>query len=485
MIPSWLRPWYKRTGGAPRPARRRAGVALRLERFEDRVVPVSFSLTPANLTDTAPSFVVTGDFRGIGTVDLAVANLGGDDVSVFLNHADGTGTFQSAVNYPAGPAPLFMAVGDVFGDGIQDLVVSNYTPGRGTVSILRGNGDGTFGAPLRLNLGDDEPTTVALADLTGDGFLDVITANYSSNPAGGSVSVLRNNGDGTFAPAQTYAGGLRPYGLAVADFFGDGFPALAVGDIATGNINVLRGNGDGTFQPYQTVATLPGASVAGLAAGNLGNGATDLVAANGAGGGVSVLLNDGSGNFANPVSYGAGTHPLAVTLADVTNSGNLDVVAADYGTLTDPGGVSVLLNSGDGSGTLQPAQNFAAGNRPTSVAVADVNGDGLNDLVVSDLGDNTASVLLQVTPGPSANPGAGAAVVRRSDHSAAPSVAGAEGRADPFTGQTASALGLHGRSGLTADVGAAQPDPSGHHDAVQDHRVGDPVLGDPLGGDVL
>jgi hypothetical protein len=276
MVLSWFRKWSNIRVVLPHPARRRSTLALRLERLEDRVVPVAFGPPTHYGAGSGPSFVVAAHFHGgPGTMDMAVSNLNSNSVSVFLNNADGTGTFQPAVNYAAGTAPIFMTVGDLFGDGKQDLVVSNYTSPMGTVTILRGNGDGTFQAPMTLPLGDDLPETVLLADLNGDGLLDIVTANFSSAPTG-TVSVLLNNGDGTFAPAVTYPAGNGPYGLAVADLYGDGFPSVAVSDIAAGggtsNINVLRGNGDGTFQPFQTKANLPD-RVPALAAGNLGNGA--------------------------------------------------------------------------------------------------------------------------------------------------------------------------------------------------------------------
>jgi hypothetical protein len=151
------------------------------------------------------------------------------------------------------------------------------------------------------------------------------------------------------------------------------------------------------------------------------------------------------------------------------------VVVANYGTPTDPGGVSVLLNTGDGTGTLQPAQNFAAGSRPTSVAVADVDGDGLNDVLTSNSAGNNASVLLQIPPGPapSTRPGSGGAVAQVQGHSAV----GAEGRADPLAGLTAAGLGLHRQSDQATDGSAAQPDTSSHHVAVQEGLFADPVLG--------
>jgi hypothetical protein len=396
-------------------------VALGLEALEQRAVPSVYFRPPADYAaGTGPSDLVAGDFRGLHTVDMATANITTNNVSVFLNKNDGTGTFQGAVNYPAGPAPIYLAAGDVTGDGYPDLVVANNVTPTGTVSVLLndGTGCGRFLAPVPCNVGDGLPQAVALADVNGDGLLDIVTANFGAGPSG-SVSVLLNDrtNPGHFLPAQTYPVGGTPYGLAVADFYGDGVPSIAVSDFSTGNILILRNNhdGTGTFRPCTTVGNVAG-QVTGLAAGDLGNGAKDLVAADYTAGCVSVLLNNGTGTFAAPVTYAAGTHPISVAVADVNGDGFNDVVVANLGNDTDPGNVSVLLNSGAGAGagTLLAAQNFAADNQPIAVAVADVNGDGLNDLLVANLASGDVSVLLQIptAPAPPARPGSGGAAVQ-------------------------------------------------------------------------
>jgi hypothetical protein len=175
---------------------------------------------------TTPAAVVSADFQNAGGADFAVANLTSNNVSVFLNYNDGSGTFRPAVNYPAGTAPIDIVAGDLNGDGLPDLVVTNSNTS--TVTILFNNpaNPGGFGSPVSVPLGASSPRNVRLADMTGDGDLDIITANAGNN----TVSVLLNHGDGTFAPAQTYVtGGSGAYALAVADFFGDGFPSVAVG----------------------------------------------------------------------------------------------------------------------------------------------------------------------------------------------------------------------------------------------------------------
>jgi hypothetical protein len=344
------------------------------------------SFRPAvNYAVAGASFVTVGDFTGDGIADLAVANFGSNDVSVLLGNGDGT--FQTAVNYAAGSSLASVAVGDLHGDGIPDLVVANDTF-NGTVSVLFGNGDGTFQAAVSYAAGT-VPVSVALADLNGDGIPDLAVADQG-NVVGGSagVSVLLGNGDGTFAAARTLDAGFQPQSVVVGDFNGDGVPDLAV---AGSYVSVLLGNGDGSFQNAPTYAA--GSEPSSVAVGDFnGDGTLDLAVADNAYGStnVRVLLGNGDGTFQTAVSYPAGSNPEFVAVGDFNGDSILDLAVTDLGDSHGNGaGVSVLLGNGDGS--FQAARLFPTTYSAGSVAVGDFNGDGVLDLAVTAHGANVVS----------------------------------------------------------------------------------------------
>jgi hypothetical protein len=514
MFMSWLCRWSKRRGGLAHPARRPATAALRLEWLEDRTVP-SFTITNYALaTGSGPSDVISADFRNLGTADIAVANQTNSTVSVLLNNHDGTGTFAPAVSYstsaPGAAHPFSLAAGDLNGDGFADIVMANYGAAGAAstkVSILYNDpaNPGTFMPAVTLDVGDGYIASVKLASLKGDGLLDIITANESSNPTG-TVTVLlqdRNN-PGTFLAPVTYPtgpanamGNNSPQGLAVADFYGDGFLSVAVGDALTSKITILRGDGSGALAPYTVVGTAPSGIFGGLAAGDLGTGGGNtglsLVSANNGTANVSVFVNDGLGNFAPPVNYAAGPFPTRLTIGKVGASGFNDVVTANN---DNPGTISILYGNGDGTLQLAVTQP-SGGNGPSGVAIADVEGDlatdSLNDILVSNRTSDSVTVLIQSpspapAPAPSAHPGS----VSGGLHGQQPESMGVPVQVQPATVLSAldlggvplqtepgTALTARGLDGISADGtlldGTAVIDSSAAADLF-----GDPVLGGPI-----
>jgi hypothetical protein len=354
-------------------------------------------------TARIPGPVAVGDFIGDGIADdIAEGDVSG--VNIFLGNGDGTFQAETTVVLPNGANSI--AVGDFNGDGILDLAATaNDRSGNGFVWLLLGNGDGTFQAPVAYAAGRDV-ISLAVGRLRGKQFpLDLVVVN---NTFPGTVQVLLGNGDGTFGPPVSYAAGPSAVAVAVGDFDGDGKPDLVVSNRTTlrGTVTVLLGNGDGTFQPgvaFEAGVSSPGR----VTVGDLrGNGILDLVVAqtlNGASTNhlVSVLLGNGDGTFRAPMTYRVGAVPIAALVGDF-GDGKADLAVANELGST----VSVLRGNGDG--TFGIPVNYAVGPEPTSLAAGDFNGDGFLDLVTGNT-IHTLSVLLNAgdgSPGP-ARAGAG------------------------------------------------------------------------------
>ena len=297
-----------------------------------------------------------------GKPDLLVPNWFSNAVGVLLGNSDGT--FQPAVNYGSGGGLAdSVAVADVNGDGKQDLVAANYTSA--TVGVLLGNSDGTFHPAVTYGSGGVIPLSVAVADVNGDGKPDLLVANFwasfqNPNPA---VGVLLGNGDGTFQSAVAYAtggtGGSNSGGsVAVADVNGDGRLDLLAANEGNATVGVLLGNGDGTFQPAVTYGS-GGSGANSVAVGDVnGDGKLDLIVATSfPSATVGVLMGNGDGSFQPAATYGSGglNRASSVVVADVNGDAKPDLVVGTCNNFSCfIGAVSVLLNNSQPPDTTPP-----------------------------------------------------------------------------------------------------------------------------------
>ena len=204
-------------------------------------------------TGSTPQTLAEGDFDGDGNVDLAVGNEGAGTVGILLGNGDGT--FRAQVTYPVGRQPMGVQVGDFNRDGLDDLAVSNQ--GDGTVSVLLGNGDGTFQQQVTYPVGG-QPVGLVVADFDGDGYQDLSVGNTAQSSL--TQSILLGNGDGTFQAQKVFSTGNFPYGEAVADFDGNGFPDLAISNFSDNTATILL-----SYATETATASITGVSPTGAA----------------------------------------------------------------------------------------------------------------------------------------------------------------------------------------------------------------------------
>jgi hypothetical protein len=381
-----------------------------------------------------PRGVVVRDFNGDGRPDIAVADHSAEAVSVLQGRAGG---FRNAVAYPVstewpGLKPKSLAAGDLNADGHPDLIIANDY--QGCTSTLIGDGDGAFAPGPAAVWGDAAAAT--LADVTGDGTLDIVTASGMS----AAISVSPGSGTGRFCLPQRYDA-LRAWvgsatSLVCADFNGDGRRDVAAADGAKSRVCIFINTGVGSFRalspldvPCQRESGFTTAdfdddgnldvaggiiSVAfGRGDGTVGDVVTpteeqstrDMLAIDLNGdhlpdiafagyGGVGVILNTGDRTFAAPVVYGPGTEPTSLAAADLDGDGDIDLVTTYSDSVTSLG---VRLNDGHGGFGLETT--YGAAGVPVDVTIADMTEDGVPDVVTVIDGFDRVSIFAGIGDG--------------------------------------------------------------------------------------
>ena len=266
-------------------------------------------------------------------------------------------------------------IADLTGSAPLSAVVINEASAANVVKVARFNGDYSVHDVTDYTVGVRPVTTLA-ADFNGDGKRDIAVFTSGTTTLNGSVSILINNGDGTFKPAVNYAVGTAPASGTAQDFNGDGKLDLAVSDENSGLITILLGNGDGTFRTGSSI-TLPQPAFYVAAADLNGDSKQDLAAVV-IGSGMSVLLGKGDGTFQAPsvVSLGQSL-AFGVAAGDLNKDGKVDVVVVDHAS------ASALILFGAGDGTFPNSARYALGAIPTSVVISDFDFDGNPDIVAS------------------------------------------------------------------------------------------------------
>jgi hypothetical protein len=335
--------------------------------------------TNSYTTQASTVGVAQADFNGDGILDLVVSDYGSASLSLFLGNGDGT--FQTAQNISlSGPNgnPYGVVVGDFNNDGNIDIAVGYEGS---NISILLGNGNGTFQAPQTVIAGN-YALELTTGDFNGDGNLDIAVTNL-----GGTVSVLLGKGDGTFDTAVTYTVPSNSRFIHTADLRGDGNLDLVVCSYEGADISVLLGNGDGTFQT--AVEDTTGQNLVDVAIGDFnGDGKLDMIASSSSDNNVYLLLGNGDGTFQTAQAIAVGFHSYEIATADLNADGKLDLAMQ-----TSTGDVATLLGNGDG--TFQAPQLFAGAGDALALLVGNyVTGGGLG-IVETDLTTAVINVWLQ------------------------------------------------------------------------------------------
>ena len=352
-------------------------------------------------TGKGPVSVAIADFNKDGHPDLAVANQTDGTISILLGNGDGTFGIQTVITIPAvtttsgaiNASPSAIATGDFNNDGNIDIAVTDMANSR--VMILLGNGDGTFQAPVPYTTGSN-PVALVAQDFDGDGQPDLAVVNRGDGTTASTVSILlgnRLNGtqNGTFGANTDYAVGISPSAITTAVFNTGGFTDLAVANKGSNTVSILLGNGTNGTQDGTFGAQTTFAT---------GNGPAGIAAAdfNNDGHPDLAVTNQTDGTVSVLLGNGNGTF-LTQTIY-TTGSGPVGIIAASF-TGTNPdlavadesaNNVDILVSNGDG--TFTAPIPLPTGNSPISVAAADLNGDGFLDLVNANNASNTVSVTL-------------------------------------------------------------------------------------------
>ena len=366
------------------------------------IVPVIVGGTGSLATSTtlvpggsAGNYTLTATVIGQGAIPPtgSVSFLDTGNANYLLGTAQLTpGSFVTASLYTTnvgeapspGPFPQSVALGDFNGDGKLDLVVPNASS---DLTILLGNGDGTFYAAPSVPVAGNTVLRAVVADFNGDGNADIAILLDNTN----LIQVLLGNGDGTFTPLTPIPGVASAAGIfATGDFNGDGKPDLVIANGSTKSLTILLGNGDGSFTPaseHPATGNYPTSIVVG----DFNNDGKADLAVTTIANSVKVLLGNGDGSF-TPAAESAptGNEPVSITAGDFSGNGILDLAVVN----SVDKNITILMGKGNGEFTPASTSPITGATAADYIAIGDFDGDGKTDLLTVNPEEDTATILL-------------------------------------------------------------------------------------------
>ena len=353
-----------------------------------------------NSVGIGPTCVATADVNGDGRLDLITANYTGSTLTILTNN--GTGVFGSNATLNVKIHATWVTAADIRGNGVVDLICANYT---NSLTIFTNNGSGIFSSNTSITVGFG-PYCVVATDLKGTGNLDLAVANQGTNNDGNTLTVLTNKGNGTFVLDTTLTTGTAPRRVTAVDTIGNGKPYLVTADLISSTLSVFSNRSNGRFSANIGMSSVKSNPNAIVASDINGDGKMDLLSsAAGSSGGVMLFTNNGQGGFQSGATFtfsGIFSGPgltTSVAAADLDGNGNQDLICCNYTNVGYGVGALVILTNNNSHQLGFNLTNFV-GHGADYVTTADVNADGKPDIIVANGDEATLTVLINTNAFP-------------------------------------------------------------------------------------
>lgn len=407
---------------------------------------LGYTYTAKELTYTTgsgshPNSISISDFNNDGNLDVAIANSGNDNIGIRLGFGNGSFETETTFFIGSGSDPQFITVTDINTDNKMDIIAAS--PASDAIIVLYGHGDGTFLRQESYSTGDQsQPSSIAFADFNNDNISDIIVSNQGIDSLGvflsfdyatfghqtiyktgfdsssysvatgdfnhdnkqdivvvnyhrSNIGIFLGYGNDTFSAQTVYSTGYQsqPMCVAIGDFNHDNNLDIVVTNSGTNNIGVFFGYGNGSFSSQTIFPVGSNAFSHGIAVGDLNHDThVDIVIASSRSNNVGIFFGYGNGSFSTILTYsmGSASYPLSVSIGDLNNDNNSDIIAANY----RQNNIGVLFGDGNGGFPKLIKLSTDDASNPTSVGIHDMNNDGLMDIVVSNEGTDSIGIFL-------------------------------------------------------------------------------------------